>query len=575
MQVALALPGLPSDVVELELLRAGHRIAWRAASHDELLARLGEVVPDVVLLADDPAVATTEAVGACDLLGVRACLVRADDASSATARLLGVHDILRVVPGRPLDLSVLLPAFDALDGRISDADGAHPGFGGGVPPAMSAPIEGPDARPASPAPRGDADAPSAPRAPHRIDPLSPPAPVESDRRRGRATDRPARPWPWARRSAEPSHPADPPAAATSAPVVLPPASSEAARSAAGHDSAAARDSAAGSDSAAGHDSTIAAGGPAGPALANGPEPAPAPASPPLATPPRQKVIAVWGPAGAPGRSTVAITLAAELAARGHRVCLIDADTYGGTIAPALGLLDEAPGFAAACRLAGSDSLDDGELDRIALTYGGTASPFRVLTGIGRPHRWPELSRDRVVKALEAARLWSDVVVVDTGFNLETDEEVSSDMLAPRRNAATIAALRAADEVVAIGAADPVGLARLLRTHADLLETITTDRVHVVANRVRASVLGIDPGGQVRQTLERFGGIADPVLIADDPSAADAALLSARTVVDVAPRSALRSGVARLADRVGFAVAASPRARGAAGVGGRGLLRRTG
>lgn len=136
-----------------------------------------------------------------------------------------------------------------------------------------------------------------------------------------------------------------------------------------------------------------------------------------------------------------------------------------------------------------------------------------------------------------------------------------DLLAPRRNAATIAALRAADDVVVVGAADPVGLARLLRTHADLLETVTTDRVHVVANRVRASVLGIDPAGQVRQTLDRFGGITDPVLIADDPGAADAALLSARTVVDVAPRSALRAGAARVADRVGFApAAASGRAR---------------
>lgn len=539
MQIALALPGLPSDAVELELLRAGHRIAWRATSHDDLLARLGEVVPDVVLLADDPTVATTDAVGACDLLGVRACLVRADDAASATARLLGVHDILRVVPGRPVDLSVLLPAFDALDGGIADADGAHPGFTGGSRTPPSAPVEAPDARSAPLDSSDDSGARSAPRPPHRIDPVSPSTPAESDRRRGRTGERAPRSWPWSRSSG----------AAPAAPAVPPPVPVAAGQ---------------------GEALPVAAGGSDAPLAATAP-----PAATPLSTPPRQKVIAVWGPAGAPGRSTIAITLAAELAARGHRVCLIDADTYGGTIAPALGLLDEAPGFAAACRLAGSDSLHDGELDRIALTYGGTASPFRVLTGIGRPHRWPELSRDRVVRALEAARLWSDVVVVDTGFNLETDEEVSSDMLAPRRNAATIAALRAADEVVAIGAADPVGLARLLRTHADLLETITTDRVHVVANRVRASVLGIDPGGQVRQTLERFGGIVNPVLVADDPSAADAALLSARTVVDVAPRSALRTGVARLADQVGFAVAANARGRAAAAIGGRRPLRRTG
>lgn len=531
MQVALALPGLPADSVELELLRAGHRIAWRAVDRDGLLEQLAATVPDVVLVADDPAVATTEVVGACDLLGVRTCLVRADDAGSATARLLGVHDILRVVPGRPIDLAVLSPAFDALDGGIADALGAHPGFGEAVRSAPGAP-RGQDAPPPSATGAEPHGEPATPHPPHRIDPIPAPADAREPRRRSPRTERVPRPW-WRRRAPEVARAAAEPAAPAPPAPGLEPAS----------------------------------------AVEPGPAPAaPAPAvSPPEPGTPPHRVIAVWGPAGAPGRTTIAITLAAELAARGHRVCLVDADTYGGTIAPALGLLDEAPGFAAACRLAANDALDAGELDRIALTYGGTAAPFRVLTGIGRAHRWPELSRERVTRALEAARLWSDVVVIDTGFNLETDEEVSSDLLAPRRNAATIAALRGADDVVVIGAADPVGLARLLRTHADLLDVVTTDRVHVVANRVRASVLGVDPAGQVRQILDRFGGIADPVLVADDPSAADAALLSARTVVDVAPRSALRAGGAAIADRLGYGLAAGGARRGR----GRGLIRRTG
>jgi len=266
-----------------------------------------------------------------------------------------------------------------------------------------------------------------------------------------------------------------------------------------------------------------------------------------------RIVTVWGPAGAPGRTTIAIGLAAELAARGHAVCLVDADTYGGTVAPALGLLDESPGFAAACRLAGADALSARELDRVAqsATASGGAT-FSVLTGIGRPHRWPELSSARVTTVLEHCRRWRSVVIVDAGFSLESDEEVSSDLVAPRRNAATIAALRAADDVVAVGAADPLGLARLLRTHADLLETVETARVHFVANRVRASVLGIDPHGQVRQTLERFAGIGDAVLIDNDPDAADAAMLTARPVPHAAPRSALSRGIAELSDALGFA-----------------------
>lgn len=531
MRIALALPGIDADQVELELLRAGHRIAWRAIDREELLRQLAEDAPDVVLVADEPAVATLDVVGAGDLLGVRTCLVRADDAASASARLLGVHDVLRAVPGRPVDLSVLRAPFDALDGGIDEAAAprvrdAPPGQAAGSEPGDAG---APASWPLGSAADGTVPAPSDPgRAPAR-------------RRAGRDTASAARGgaasaagghesgirrrWGRAlRRTATGAQTPIPQPAPAAQPPVPPPIPS-----------------------------------PVGSVQRDIADPAVVPTPiPPEPAAPRHRVIAVWGPAGAPGRTLIATTLAAELAARGLHVCLVDADTYGGTIAPSLGLLDEAPGFAAACRLAASDALDAAELDRVSVDYGGSTAPFRVLTGIGRPHRWPELARDRVIGALEQARQWCDVVVVDVGFNLETDEELSSDLLSPRRNAATIAALRAADEVVAVGAADPVGITRLLRTHADLLETVTVDDVHVVVNRVRSSVLGVDPAGQVRQTLDRFGGIPDPLLIPDDAAAADAALLGARTVVDAAPRSPLRQGVAALADRLGYGEATAPR-----------------
>jgi len=256
-----------------------------------------------------------------------------------------------------------------------------------------------------------------------------------------------------------------------------------------------------------------------------------------------RVLAVWGPAGAPGRTTVAITLAAELATAGRSVVLIDADPYGGTIAPALGLLDEAPGFAAACRLAGSDSLTTAELERVAQRYGGERG-FRVLTGIARASRWPELSEERVRRTLDACRSWMEYVVVDTGFSIERDEEISSDLFAPRRNAATVAALEGSDHVVAVASADPVGLARFLRAHAELVEMLEGQRLTVLANRVRASVVGLNPGGQVAQTLLRFGGIEEPVLVPHDAAGTDAALLAGTTLRDVAPRSPALAAVAR-------------------------------
>ena len=285
------------------------------------------------------------------------------------------------------------------------------------------------------------------------------------------------------------------------------------------------------------------------------DPAPAPAREVDQATRTGAVIAVWGPTGAPGRTTLAINIAAEIAAAGHTVVLADVDTYSGSIAPSLGLLDEAPGFAAACRLAGSDTLTQPELERIAHRYNSPRGAFWVLTGIGRPSRWPELSAERVDGTIAALRQWTDYVVLDTGFSLERDEEISSDLFAPRRNAATLAALGAADTIVACGLADPVGMARFLRAWGDLTEVIGTDRVHVVMNRVRASAVGLGPNGQVQSALRRFGGIEAAVLVPHDQAGVDAAVLGGRTLRDAAPRSPARLGIRRfvLADLLPVAV----------------------
>ncbi|CAN5201665.1 hypothetical protein BH09ACT1_BH09ACT1_01740 [soil metagenome] len=257
------------------------------------------------------------------------------------------------------------------------------------------------------------------------------------------------------------------------------------------------------------------------------------------------VIAVWGPAGAPGRSTIATAIAAEIAAAGFSVVLADVDTYSATIASALGLLDETPGFAAACRLAGADSLDDDELERIAQRYRSAHGGFWILTGLGRPSRWPELSHQRVTAAIDACRDWVEYTVLDVGSSLERDEEISSDVFAPRRNAATLAALAAADRVIAVGGADPVGIARFLRSYNELSEVAGTRSVTVVMNRVRASAIGLGPEAQVRETLHRFAGIASPVLIPHDGRALDTAVLTGKTLRDAAPKSPARLAVARL------------------------------
>ena len=72
----------------------------------------------------------------------------------------------------------------------------------------------------------------------------------------------------------------------------------------------------------------------------------------------------------------------------------------------------------------------------------------------------------------------------------------------------------------------------------------------VVNKVRSSAIGLNPSAQIAQTLARFGGISDPVLVPWDPAAFDAALLSGRPLLDAAPRSAARLAIRKLVrDRI--------------------------
>lgn len=259
-----------------------------------------------------------------------------------------------------------------------------------------------------------------------------------------------------------------------------------------------------------------------------------------------RIVAVWGPAGAPGRTTVAVHVADEAARLGLPTLLIDADTYGGAVAQVLGFLDEAPGLAAAARLAGTGRLDVTSLAGLART----ARPWlRVLTGIARPDRWPELPGSSVHDVLEISRRLASVVVVDCGFSVEQDEELVYDTTVPRRNAATIAAIEAADDILVVGSADPVGLHRLVRGLSDLGSLLPEREPRVVLNKVRRGLTPGDPAVEAAMALRRHAGVVDPAMLPYERPGLDRALGEGRTLAEVAPNSPLRRALAGLAGQV--------------------------
>jgi len=275
-----------------------------------------------------------------------------------------------------------------------------------------------------------------------------------------------------------------------------------------------------------------------------------------------KLIAVWGPTGAPGRTTLAVNLATELAELHVGTLLADADVYGGVVAQALGLLEEAPGLAAACR-----SANNGVLDQVALTrHTRQLSPdLLVLTGIVRPDRWTELRASALEIVWTAVRTLAPVTVVDLGFCLEADEEITFDTAAPRRNGATLVTLEQADTIVAVGSADPIGLQRLVRGLAQLHDTLPDVTPVVVVNGVRRAPVGGSPEKQIRTALLRHAGVENPVLIPYDRAALDSSLAQGRALAEVAPNSLTRKAIRDLAAQLGGvpAVAQRERPRGGA------------
>ena len=264
-----------------------------------------------------------------------------------------------------------------------------------------------------------------------------------------------------------------------------------------------------------------------------------------------QMLAVWGPAGAPGRTSVAMTLATELAIFGVPTLLADADVYGGVVAQALGLLDEAPGLAAACRSANNGSLD---LPALARHAREVLPRLRVLTGIQRADRWPELRATALEQVWDLSRQLAAAIVVDCGFCLEQDEEISFDTAAPRRNGATLTTIEAANTVVVVGAADPIGLQRLIRGIEELREAVPGVALQVVVNGVRKGPVGGDAEGQIRDALRRYANIDTVVCVPYDRTSFDTALAQGRTLAEVAPKSVARPPLRGLAaDLMGIAL----------------------
>jgi MinD-like ATPase involved in chromosome partitioning or flagellar assembly len=241
-----------------------------------------------------------------------------------------------------------------------------------------------------------------------------------------------------------------------------------------------------------------------------------------------RVVAVWGAAGAPGRTTVAIHLAVEAARRGVPTLLIDGDAWSASVAQVLSL-DEAPSVAQAARLAG-----EGWRQPLAACLQQGPAGCAVLAGLARAELWPEVRERSWTSVLDAARELHPLVIVDLAAPIEEDEELAFDRAPYRRNLMTLAALAAADEVLLVASGDPLGVRRGIVAHRTLAEARpdVVKNVRVVVNRSPRSARRIQ---DCSSQLSEWTG-APPLAFLPIESAFERTVWEGRSLHEIAPRS---------------------------------------
>lgn len=208
--------------------------------------------------------------------------------------------------------------------------------------------------------------------------------------------------------------------------------------------------------------------------------------------PGGRVIAVAAAGGGTGATEIAIALATTMGSKGHPVALVDADELTPSIAQRLGLPVH-PNLWTAIEvvLHGSGTLGQSVI--------GHSFGVDVVCGLPNPGLWRELHPGDVVSVVKELARQFPVVVANICSRIDGLPSHGG----PGRFDVSRAVLASADTVVLVGAASPVGVARIVEWLANAQTLNTGKDVHLVLNRF--------PGGGYRadQIIDELLRFAHP------------------------------------------------------------------
>ena len=218
-----------------------------------------------------------------------------------------------------------------------------------------------------------------------------------------------------------------------------------------------------------------------------------------------RVISVMGAGGSPGSTTVSIVTAALLADAGEHVMLVDADTYGPSIALHLGLVPEQSGLVAALRVARRPDADIQEVLGKGVSVRTERSSMSVFTGIAGPESFPSVEPGLLGSLLGIAVAGKQTAVFDLASPIEKHpHEVTGGLM---RNGAAREVLGLSHHVVVVTRPTLLHTQRLVERWPRVL-SLTHDAeisvfINAVSDRDRPLV------EQTREALWNLAGIRDP------------------------------------------------------------------
>jgi MinD-like ATPase involved in chromosome partitioning or flagellar assembly len=206
---------------------------------------------------------------------------------------------------------------------------------------------------------------------------------------------------------------------------------------------------------------------------------------------------VSGPPGG-GATEVAIALGLAL----PEALVVDADDVAPSVAPRLGIAIE-PNLRTAL-----DAIEYGgaSLDDHLVTLDGFG--VRVLAGLPSAATWPQVRPADVLRLVERAGELAAHVVVDAAAALE-DLPIS---MARPRHAVTRALVMEADAIVAVGAASPVNVTRLVAWLGAARELAPRTPIHAVVNRAPKHAFA---RGELVDEVGRAFGVASVTVVPHD------------------------------------------------------------